>query len=183
MTKLEKAISFMEAGHRGQTRKDGIRPYSIHPMDVMERVRTVTDDEDILIAALLHDIAEDVNQYPYDLDGIAERFGVRVSEIVNELTDVYIKKDFPELNRKRRKQLERERYQLMSPEAKLVKIADICSNLKDTGDVPDAGFNRMFGREKELCLPYLELKEDARNSMLMHKAQIILEEHKHLFKY
>lgn len=162
--RLSAAIAFMEAAHRsiGQKRKDNIRPYEVHPLDVMRRVAAHTDDEDILVAALFHDIIEDV--YPkrpeiYELTKAAA--GPRAWGFVLELTDTYTKQAFPELNRKARKQKERERYASMSPQARLVKLADIASNLADDGDVleengkPEVGFNRMFIKEKALCLPYL----------------------------
>ncbi len=163
--RLQHAIDFMKAAHRsiGQTRKDGVRPYEVHPMAVMERVQAVTDDEDVLIAALFHDIIEDVmGENPfYDIYRIAALFGERVAKLVTELTDVYTKESYPDKNRKARKQLERERYATFSPEAKLIKLADIAENLSD--DALDAGFMVMFIKEKALCLPYLVMKYAERN--------------------
>lgn len=157
---LSRAFSFMEEGHRGQTRRDGIRSYSLHPRDVRRRVMMVTDDEEIGFAALFHDLDEHVREgvlpaHPeYGLPAIEKEFGARVAGFVKELTDVFLKKDYPLLNRAKRKQLERERYATFSTEAKLIKLADISSNMADL-DPADSGFAHLFLKEKALCLPYL----------------------------
>ena len=150
----------MKAAHRsiGQTRKDGNRPYEVHPLEVMERVSKVTDDEDILIAAAFHDILEDVTPSNPDFNerAIGYQFGGRVLLMVQQLTDKFTKEAHPDKNRKTRKQLERERYATFSPEVKLIKLADIAANLSDDGGADaDAGFMEMYIREKAMCLPYL----------------------------
>ncbi len=159
--RLQKAIDFMKVAHRsiGQMRRDGKRHYEVHPMEVMGRLVGIVKDEDILIAGLLHDVIEDVfpaNPY-YDLYLIANTFGNEVAELVKQLTDEFTKEGYPDKNRKARKQLERERYKTMSTKAKLIKLADIASNLSDDGGGDDPGFMRMYIKEKQLCLPYLAM--------------------------
>lgn len=166
LTKISKnilrAVSFFQDLHKEQKRKDNVRPYFVHLDDVASRVSKVTDEEDIIIAALGHDSVEDVPGFT--IETVRQEFGPRVANIVLELTDTYTKQAFPSLNRKARKQKERERYAFMSPEAKLIKLADIASNLEDDGEVlegdgkPEVGFNRMFIKEKALCLPYLVMQ-------------------------
>lgn len=174
--RLQRAIDFMTAAHRSidQRRKDNVRLYEIHPLDVLARVSKVTVDEDVLIAALLHDVVEDVfpkNEF-YSLSEIGREFGGRVAGFVHELTDEYTKENYPDKNRKERKQLERERYQTFSREVKLIKLADIAANLADDGEVlladggPEVGFNQMFIREKAKCLPYL--REDYMENKILH---------------
>lgn len=150
----------MKAGHAGHLRRDGVRPYEIHPLDVWERVAPFTADEDIQIGALLHDVPEMIEEgvepiHPeYGLEAIYREFGSTVEGFCYELNDRYTKVKYPTLNRKARKQLERIRYSQMSEGARLIKCCDISSNLSDL-DEKDAGFSRMFLREKALCLPYL----------------------------
>lgn len=181
--RLSKAIDFMKTAHRsiGQMRKDGNRPYEVHPLEVMERVSKVTDDEDILIAALLHDVIEDV--FPTNPDfnegGIGYQFGGRVLLMVQQLTDKFTKEAHPDKNRKTRKQLERERYATFWPEVKLIKLADIAANLSDDGGA-DAGFMGMYIREKAMCLPYLT-DYDKANLVLFSEASKILQEKKRKF--
>lgn len=196
--RLQRAIDFMKAAHRSidQRRKDNVRLYEVHPLDVFERLLMAgVTDEDVLIAGLLHDVEEDVAAHKpleFSLGHIARAFGQRVAGFVFELSDEYTKANYPEKNRRERKQLERKRYATFSPEAKLVKLADIASNLNDDGQVleadglPEVGFNRMFIKEKALCLPYLvsiACPENLRDShaALWQSANEILEAQKKKF--
>ena len=51
-----------EKAHEGQFRKGTKRPYIVHPLEVAKIVSTMTDDEEIISAALLHDTLEDCRQ-------------------------------------------------------------------------------------------------------------------------
>lgn len=161
-----KALEFMREAHRSidQRRKDNVRRYEVHPIDVVDRLFAAGVDDNVIIPmGYLHDVIEDVfpkNPF-YSIELIEAEFGKAVAAGVIELTDVYTKELHPSLNRATRKQLERERYATFSDGAKLVKLADIASNLADDGTVLESdgrvevGFNRMFIKEKAKCLPYL----------------------------
>lgn len=168
-SKILLAMDFFRELHKEQKRKDGVRPYFVHLEDVAARVSQVTSNEDVIIAALAHDSVEDVPGFTLDM--VAAEFGHDVADTVNYLTDVYVKSAYPELNRRTRKQLERERYKTFSKVAKWVKLSDIASNLADAGESPDAGFMGMFGREKALCLPYLEDDSSSENRFLYAQAK------------
>lgn len=75
MTLFDKAVNFATERHSGQTRKLGRIPYIIHPMEVASIVATMTEDEEILAAAVLHDTVEDTDT---TLEEIKENFGERV---------------------------------------------------------------------------------------------------------
>ena len=79
MTKLEQAISFAVTAHAGTKRKGKDRPYILHPLEVLTIVASLTEDEDILCAAVLHDTVEDTG---VTLDEIEARFGARVRALV-----------------------------------------------------------------------------------------------------
>ncbi len=70
----------------GQHRKGTDIPYIIHPVGVMVIASNVTDDEDVLIACLMHDVLEDVRADIYDEGKMREEFGSRVVEIVKNVT-------------------------------------------------------------------------------------------------
>lgn len=70
----------------GQHRKGTDIPYIIHPVAVMIIASNITDDEDILIACLLHDILEDVDGNIYDGNKMRDEFGDRVLSIVKNVT-------------------------------------------------------------------------------------------------
>lgn len=179
-TKVINAAEFAKELHKHQFRKDGVRPYFVHLEDVARRVSQVTNNEDVIIAAFLHDTVEDCPGYTVAMVG--ERFGTHVADAVCQLTDVYVKSAYPELNRKTRKQLERERYRTFSDVVKWIKLSDIASNLLDDGDIlnadgtPEVGFMKMFVREKALCLPYLRVVGDEKNEFLFAQADNILRE-------
>lgn len=88
-TRLDKAIQKAAWAHEqaGQHRKasDNI-PYVIHPFGVMVIAGNATDDEDILIACLLHDVLEDVESAIYDEAHMRADFGDRVVSFVKDVT-------------------------------------------------------------------------------------------------
>lgn len=84
-SRLEKAIRVTAVAHRNQKRKGSDIPYIIHPFSVMCLASEVTDDEDILIACLFHDIIEDVPE-AYPRTRMLEEFGERVVNIVDGVT-------------------------------------------------------------------------------------------------
>ena len=65
--------------YEGKLRKGSINPFILHPCETAAIASGLTVDEDILIAALLHDAIEDAGCSP---DVIAERFGKRVLALV-----------------------------------------------------------------------------------------------------
>ena len=52
---INKAIEFATRAHAGQFRKGTRRPYIVHPIEVGDIVSTMTQDEEIISAAVLHD--------------------------------------------------------------------------------------------------------------------------------
>ena len=82
--KLNEGIAFAAQCHQGQMRKMANTPYILHPMEVAAIIGTMTDSEDVMIAGLLHDTIEDCNADPRE---IRERFGPRVSALVQSETE------------------------------------------------------------------------------------------------
>ncbi len=75
---LEKAIRFAVDAHAGQKRKDG-SAFILHPLEDAAIVGTLTDDQEILAAAVLHDTVEDTDTTEED---ILRVFGARVCALV-----------------------------------------------------------------------------------------------------
>ena len=153
------AIAFFSAAHEsiGQKRKYTFEPYFNHCLEVAEIVSQVTDDENVIIAAAGHDTKEDVtpiNPY-YSLDLIESNFGLRVKNMVIDLTDIYTKKVYPAWNRAKRKQAERERMELVCPDSQTIKLADLISNTRSIVTY-DKDFARVYLEEKLALLPYLK---------------------------
>lgn len=82
--KIDEALKKAALLHDGQIRKWGGIPYITHPMAVAMTVSEYTDDEDVIVAALLHDTLEDTDYNPSQLE---MEFGTKVFEIVNGVTE------------------------------------------------------------------------------------------------
>ena len=77
---VERAIEFATKAHEGQVRKGTTRPYIVHPLEVGKIVATMTDDEEIISAAILHDTVEDCEGVT--VEGLAKEFSDRVASLV-----------------------------------------------------------------------------------------------------
>ena len=84
MDKVTKAIEFAAKAHDGMCRKKDNTPYILHPLEAATIVGTMTDDQDIISAALLHDVVEDTG---ITIEEIEEEFGVRVRKLVESETE------------------------------------------------------------------------------------------------
>ena len=81
---FEDALRFATEAHAGMVRKSGEMPYILHPMEVATIAATMTDDREVLAAALLHDVVEDT---PHTLAEIESLFGPRVAALVAAETE------------------------------------------------------------------------------------------------
>ncbi len=125
-----KAATFAAKRHTDQRRKGAnAPPYINHPLEVASMLADIgkVQDYDVLIAAILHDTVEDVG---VTLDEITELFGGTVSGYVAEVSD---DKSLPKPERKR---LQVEHAPHLSPGAKLIKLADKVSNVREVTDHP-----------------------------------------------
>jgi len=81
---LNKALEYSKIAHQKQFRKSG-QPYIIHPILVASIVSSITNDEAMAVAALLHDVVEDTL---VNIDEIKELFGADVAHLVEGLTKI-----------------------------------------------------------------------------------------------
>ena len=81
-----RAFLFAAEMHSGQTRKASTIPYIAHLMGAAALVLEAGGDEDLAIAALLHDVVEDCGGAPM-LKEVRRRFGSRVAKVVDGCTD------------------------------------------------------------------------------------------------
>jgi len=139
---LHSAITDAAQFHLGQDRKYSKVPYICHPLAVMQIVRTVTDDEGMLIAAVLHDVVEDKHA---TIDFVESKYGPRVAELVEWLTDVSQPEDG---NRKLRKSKDLAHTAAATPDAKTIKLADLIHNTESI-IASDLDFAKVYGRESK----------------------------------
>lgn len=86
---LVDALSFAKEAHKTQFRKSG-EPYIIHPILVAAIVASITNDESMAIAALLHDVVEDTQTTTQEIE---EMFGGDVAHLVDGLTKIDVIRD------------------------------------------------------------------------------------------
>ena len=139
---LIKALAFATHKHRTGKRKNVAKsPYINHPIsvaDILCNEANVTDIS-VICAALLHDTVEDTEATAEEL---TTEFGQQISDIVMDVTD-----DKSIEDKQRRKQLQIEHAAHISDQAKLVKLADKISNLRDVANDPPADWNLERRRE------------------------------------
>jgi (p)ppGpp synthase/HD superfamily hydrolase len=87
--RFEDALRFAAHLHAHQKRKGTSIPYVAHLLSVTSLVLENGGDEDLAIAALLHDAVEDQGGVPI-LQEIRKRYGERVARIVDGCTDSYV---------------------------------------------------------------------------------------------
>ena len=79
MELVSEAIVFAVKAHDGMRRKNSESPYVLHPMEAAVIVGTMTDDQNLIAAAALHDVVEDAG---ITMDEIEQCFGPRVRQLV-----------------------------------------------------------------------------------------------------
>lgn len=125
MEMVGRAFELARQAHSLQRRKSG-EPYILHPLAVARITGTDLElDSHMVAAALLHDVVEDT---PYTLTDIRERFGDDVASLVNVVTKR------PKQNYAQSKQVDNFRQILESVHsdvrALLIKLADRLHNMR-----------------------------------------------------
>jgi (p)ppGpp synthase/HD superfamily hydrolase len=155
-----RAFDFAAKKHAGQTRKASTIPYIAHLMGVASLVLEAGGDEDLAIAALLHDVVEDCGGAPMQNE-VRRRFGPRVAKVVEGCTDTDVTPKPPW--RKRKEDYLRHLAhadadtRLVSAADKLNNVRSIVSDYRAVGEFVWARFNG--GREGTLWY-YRSLRDE-----------------------
>ena len=126
-TLLDRAIVFAVRAHAGTERRGKGFPYIVHPMEAVEIVATMTSDQELLAAAVLHDTVEDTD---VTLEQIQAEFGDRVASFVAAESDEPHQRPDGVENWHARKQAAIDRLARASHEAKIVALGDKLSNMR-----------------------------------------------------
>ncbi len=121
--KIKEAVYFASKAHKDQKRKILDYPYISHPMAVMFLVSKFSEEEDVLVASVLHDVVEDTNT---NLEEIERIFGKKVRDLIDVLTE-----DDSLLDKEEKETKQLERFKNASKDALLIKLADIIHNFTD----------------------------------------------------
>lgn len=159
MNKIEKAIIFATEAHAGAVRKGKTRPYILHPLEAMMIVADLTDDEELIAAAVLHDTVEDTGTSCAEIE---KGFGSRVAAlVVSESEDK--REDRPAGETwKTRKQETIDHLKETSRDVKTVCLGDKLANLreilKDYVNLGDDMWQKFNQKDKSMhCWYYSEL--------------------------
>ncbi len=129
------AVAFAADRHAHQRRKgEAGEPYINHLADVARIVAEATGGRDpaLVIAALLHDTLEDTRT---TFDELSQEFGENVALLVRELSQD------KSLSKAERKQREIDEAASKSNRAKVIKLADLLSNLRSVIHSPPADWS------------------------------------------
>jgi len=163
--RIHRALEFAADAHKHQTRKYSGRPYIEHPLAVARMVGRFNHDDEMIIAALLHDTVEDTSVTLID---IQREFGPGVAALVSDLTDVSGPTDG---NRRTRKNKDLLHTAAAQPRAKTVKLMDLVHNSVSIIR-HDTDFARVFLDEMHRMLDVLQDASDPRAWVLAQRIYI-----------
>ena len=151
MRLIEKAIVFATWAHEGAVRKGKGRPFILHPLEVLSIAASLTEDEEVLAAAVLHDTVEDT---PVTREEIEWKFGFRVANLVAAESEDKRRDRSAESTWLIRKQEAIDQLQKAGRDAKLISICDKLSNLRDMdqdyAEIGDRIWERFHQKDKKL---------------------------------
>lgn len=130
---LDRAIIFAVKAHHNTERRGKGFPYIVHPLEAVEIVATITPDQELLAAAVLHDTIEDTDVTVEDL---RREFGDRIAELVHAESDQLNGQLFDAETGDEastwhaRKQAAIDRLAAASHDAKIVAMGDKLSNMR-----------------------------------------------------
>lgn len=154
---IAKAIAFATRAHEGQVRKGTTRPFITHPLEVGKIVSSMTDDEEVICAAILHDTIEDCEHITEET--IRQEFSERIAELVAK-----------ESEDKSKTWMERKSHTIahlkVAPvEIQMIGLADKLSNMRDIDrDYPECGenlWNRFRMKDKQVIGWYYKSVRDS----------------------
>ena len=147
MTLVTQAAIFAANAHDGATRKGSQTPYIVHPMEAAAIAATLTDDPQVVAAAMLHDVMEDCG---VTFESLSAHFGERVAQLVRDESQ----SEGPDCSTPwgLRKREAVRRLSRGSREAKIICLADKLSNMRaicrDVEREGDAVFLRFHQHDK-----------------------------------
>ncbi len=154
-----RAFEFAAEKHSSQVRKASTIPYIAHLMGVASLVLEAGGDEDLAIAALLHDVVEDCGGVPM-LKEVRRRFGARVAKVVDGCTDA---DTYPKPPWRERKETYIRHLRSADADTRLVSAADKLNNIRsilsDYRAVGESVWSRFNGGREGTLWYYRTLRD------------------------
>lgn len=149
MTTVERAIQYAVFAHTGTKRKGKERPYILHPIEALTIAAGLTEDEDVLAAAVLHDVVEDTNLKSEDIE---REFGPRVRALVMAESEDKMKELSAASSWKKRKQATINHLAGLDRNAKIICLGDKLANIREMARdyrmIGDALWDRFNQKDK-----------------------------------
>ena len=148
----EKSVIFAATAHQGAHRKGSQIPYLSHPIEAAAIASELTEDEELIAAAVLHDVVEDT---PVTLEELEHYFGKRIATYVGYETENK-RRDLPpeETWLVRKKEMLQFLMERADRNAKILALADKLSNLRaldrDVVSVGDRVWERFHQKDKKM---------------------------------
>jgi (p)ppGpp synthase/HD superfamily hydrolase len=162
MNLLDKAIVFATERHSGSVRKGTQTPYIVHPLEAVSISAGITNDIEILCAAVLHDVVEDTSTQLSEIETI---FGKRIAKLVAAESEDKMPNISPSESWKLRKQATIHALQSASLEEKILVLSDKLSNLRaihrDYYNLGDKVWDRFNQKDRKMHEWYYRSVADA----------------------
>ena len=178
-TRFDHALLFASQIHREQDRKKSGIPYISHLLGVASIVLDYGGDEDMGIAALLHDAVEDHGGRPM-LKVIDQMFGARVAKMVDGCTDSYVEDPKKKESWEKRKIRYLHRIRHEDAETRFVSAADKLYNvravLRDLRYDGDIVFTRFSAPKAKTLWYYRALVREYRLGGVTHRLKPLIDD-------
>ncbi len=163
MTLVSDAMIFAACAHDGMLRKGTNVPYIVHPAEVAAIASTLTDDPEILAAAVLHDVVEDCGVGRAELE---QRFGARVAELV--LSETQERCGDPRMTWEARKRGAIEQIARGGRATKIIALSDKLSNMR--------AIHRDFERDGESMFARFHQRDKRRHAWYYRSCAALLKD-------
>ena len=182
MTTVERAIQYAVFAHAETKRKGKDRPFILHPIEALTIAASMTDDEEVLAAAVLHDVVEDTN---LEAEDIEREFSPRVKALVMAESEDKMK-DLPAgASWKMRKQATIDHLHGLCRDAKIICLGDKLANIREMARdyrvLGDALWDRFNQKDKDEHAWYYRsicdvLGAEFGDNMMIREYRMLLEE-------
>ncbi len=168
---LDKAIKFATEAHKNALRKGTQTPYILHPLEAAAIVATMTDDLEIIAAAVLHDTVEDNKNIT--LDDIEKEFGKRVRDLVAAESEEKEEDEVGSWHRRKQATVDHLRNKATEEEMMIAlgdKLSNIRSIYRDYKNYGDKLWERFNQKDKQMQGWYYRSIAEALEPLAMYRA-------------